>query len=296
MNNNLTVLACATLLVMAGCAKKMDESAEMAASDAGAGMMAAEPVAADASEVQNAVNPEQLVSDRQSMLEQSRQLVKSAQLNFEVGDIQKTTQAIEKQLLQINGYVESKSVDYQIEDYRARAKLDGTVDVFEKILPTAELTIRVPNQQVTAFLNGLLPLMKNFNQQYYEAKRYELKLLQESISSAQQTAGTFATVNNQVQRLTQLEVQDRLQFSTITIRYYQTPQLRQRQDINLQRVANLHSDPFLARIWQSAKMGLIGIREVILWLVMIWPAYVMIAVIIVALRLRRRARNKDGIE
>lgn len=53
-----------------------------------------------------AKNPEQLVSTQQSALEQSRQLVKSAQLQFEVHDVLKTTSTLEQQLLQYNGYIE----------------------------------------------------------------------------------------------------------------------------------------------------------------------------------------------
>lgn len=83
---NLTII----LLVgstLAGCSKKE----ESAASDAA---VATESAALDSKAIHTnaAKNPEQLVSTQQSALEQSRQLVKSAQLQFEVQDVLKPHQ------------------------------------------------------------------------------------------------------------------------------------------------------------------------------------------------------------
>ncbi len=157
-----------------GCSKKPEGPASEAA-------MTTETAAADSQAVHdNAVqNPEQLASNQQSALEQNRQLVKSAQLQFEVKDVLKTTSALEQQLLQYNGYIEEKQINYQVSDRSERDRIDGSVDIYEKITPTVQLTVRIPNADVTAFLNNLLPLMLNFNTQSYEAKRYELKLLEE---------------------------------------------------------------------------------------------------------------------
>lgn len=272
MKKQIIVIGFSTLILVSGCAKKAEEQSAGSAAES----KAAPTLLADTSAVKTAENPTELVTTELSQLEQSRQLVKTSRISFEVKDIQKTTTALEQKLLAINGYIESKQVDYRVEDQDSRPKLDGTVTVFEKIVPTTQLIVRVPNQQVTVFLNGLLPLMTYFNQQSYEAKRYELKLLEEKLNTASQSAGVASNTSNQLQRLTQLEVQDRLQYSTITLDFFQTAQIRQRQDINIQRVAELHSDPFFARIWQSIKMGFIGLRELVVWLVMLWPLYVVL--------------------
>lgn len=86
-----------------GCSKKEEGPASDAA-------VATESVALDSQAVQQNVakNPEQLVSQQQNALEQNRQLVKSAQLQFEVKDVLKTTSALEQQLSQYQGYIEEK--------------------------------------------------------------------------------------------------------------------------------------------------------------------------------------------
>ena len=256
-----------------GCSKKE----ESAASDAAVAMESAgiESKAAPADNV--AQNPDQLLSTQQSALEQNRQLVKSAQLQFEVKDVLKTTATLEQQLLQYNGYIEQKQIDYQISDSSRRDHIDGSVSIYEKITPTVQLTVRIPNAQVTTFLNNLLPLMLNFNTQSYEAKRYELKLLEDKLNTANQGSGASNSINNQLQQLTDLEVKDRLAYSTIRLEFFQQAQLRKSQDLNINRVATLDSDPLFSRLWESIKMGLYGFREVFIWLVMLWPLYVVIA-------------------
>jgi len=266
----LALLMSSTLM---GCSKKE----ESAASDAAVAMESAgiESKAAPADNV--AQNPDQLLSTQQSALEQNRQLVKSAQLQFEVKDVLKTTATLEQQLLQYNGYIEQKQIDYQISDSSRRDHVDGSVSIYEKITPTVQLTVRIPNAQVTTFLNNLLPLMLNFNTQSYEAKRYELKLLEDKLNTANQGSGASNSINNQLQQLTDLEVKDRLAYSTIRLEFFQQAQLRKSQDLNINRVATLDSDPLFSRLWESIKMGLYGFREVFIWLVMLWPLYVVIA-------------------
>ncbi|MDH0563998.1 DUF4349 domain-containing protein [Acinetobacter courvalinii] len=266
------------ILILGGslvaCSKHPDQAANEAA-------VATETAAADSQAIQDnaAKNPEQLVSQQQNALEQNRQLVKSAQLQFEVKDVLKTTSALEQQLSQYQGYIEEKQINYQVSDRSERDRIDGSVDIYEKITPTVQLTVRVPNQQVTPFLNQLLPLMLNFNSQSYEAKRYELKLLEEKLNTANQSNSASNAVNNQLQQLTSLEVKDRLAYSTIRLEFFQQAQVRKTRDLNINRIATLDSDPLLSRIWEAIKIGLYGLRETIIWLVMLWPLYLVIAIL-----------------
>lgn len=259
---------------LVACSKNPDHAANEAA-------VATETSAADSQAIQDnaAKNPEQLVSQQQNALEQNRQLVKSAQLQFEVKDVLKTTSTLEQQLSQYQGYIEEKQINYQVSDRSERERIDGTVDIYEKITPTVQLTVRIPNQQVTPFLNQLLPLMLNFNSQSYEAKRYELKLLEEKLNTANQSNSASNAVNNQLQQLTNLEVKDRLAYSTIRLEFFQQAQVRKTRDLNINRIATLDSDPLLSRIWEAIKIGLYGLRETIIWLVMLWPLYLAIAIL-----------------
>lgn len=273
---------------LVACSKHPDHAANEA-------VVATESIALDSEAVQEnaAKNPEQLVSQQQNALEQNRQLVKSAQLQFEVKDILKTTSALEQQLSQYNGYIEEKQINYQVSDRSERDRIDGSVDIYEKITPTVQLTVRIPNEQVTPFLNQLLPLMLNFNSQSYEAKRYELKLLEEKLNTANQSNSASNAVNNQLQQLTNLEVKDRLAYSTIRIEFFQQAQVRKTRDLNINRIATLDSDPLLSRIWEAIKVGLYGLRETIIWLVMLWPLYLAIAILWAIRRWYKARKSKN---
>lgn len=273
---------------LVACSKHPDHAANEAA-------VATESVALDSDAIQEnaAKNPEQLVSQQQNALEQNHQLVKSAQLQFEVKDVLKTTSALEQQLSQYKGYIEEKQINYQVSDRSERDRIDGSVDIYEKITPTVQLTVRIPNEQVTPFLNQLLPLMLNFNSQSYEAKRYELKLLEEKLNTANQSNSASNVVNNQLQQLTNLEVKDRLAYSTIRIEFFQQAQVRKSRDLNINRIATLDSDPLLSRIWEAIKVGLYGLRETIIWLVMLWPLYLAIAILWMIRRWYKARKSKN---
>ena len=263
-----------------GCSKKE----EGAASDASVATESAAPNS-ETIRANAAKNPEQLVSTQQSALEQNRQLIKSAELKFEVNDVLKTTSTLEQQLLQYNGYIENKQIDYQVNDRSQHDRIDGTVDVYEKITPTVQLMVRIPNDQVTTFLNHLLPLMLNFNTQSYEAKRYELKLLEEKLNTANQSNSASNAVNNQLQQLTDLEVKDRLAYSTIRLEFFQQPKVRKSHDLNIHRIASLDSDPLLTRIAEAFKIGLSYFKETLIWLIQFWAFYI----VIIAIWLIRKA-------
>ncbi|ENU28064.1 DUF4349 domain-containing protein [Acinetobacter modestus] len=263
-----------------GCSKKE----EGAASDASVATESAAPNS-ETIRANAAKNPEQLVSTQQSALEQNRQLIKSAELKFEVNDVLKTTSILEQQLLQYNGYIENKQIDYQVSDRSQHDRIDGTVDIYEKITPTVQLIVRIPNDQVTTFLNHLLPLMLNFNTQSYEAKRYELKLLEEKLNTANQNNSASNAVNNQLQLLTDLEVKDRLAYSTIRLEFFQQPKVRKSHDLNIHRIASLDSDPLLTRIAEAFKIGLSYFKETLIWLIQFWAFYI----VIIAIWLIRKA-------
>lgn len=266
-----------------GCSKKE----EGVASDASVATESAAPNS-ETIRANAAKNPEQLVSTQQSALEQNRQLIKSAELKFEVNDVLKTTSTLEQQLLQYNGYIENKQIDYQVNDRSQHDRIDGTVDIYEKITPTVQLMVRIPNDQVTTFLNHLLPLMLNFNTQSYEAKRYELKLLEEKLNTANQSNSASNAVNNQLQQLTDLEVKDRLAYSTIRLEFFQQPKVRKSHDLNIHRIASLDSDPLLTRIAEAFKIGLSYFKETLIWLIQFWAFYI----VIIAIWLIRKAYKK----
>ena len=122
----------------------------------------------------------------------------------------------------------------------------------------------------------------NYNE---EAKRYELKLLEEKLNTANQSNSASNAVNNQLQQLTDLEVKDRLAYSTIRLEFFQQPKVRKSHDLNIHRIASLDSDPLLTRIAEAFKIGLSYFKETLIWLIQFWAFYI----VIIAIWLIRKA-------
>ncbi|MEC8887273.1 MAG: DUF4349 domain-containing protein [Pseudomonadota bacterium] len=289
-SNALTVATLSTVLILSACSKPSEYASGDAVSESAASSVSATDMSRE-----NIENPEQLVSDTQQQLEQSRQLVKSATVRFEVEDIQSTSAKIEQQLARHKGYIEARELRYQVNDYRRKNHKDGTVTIFEKIVPTTNITVRVPNAEVANFLNILPAMMKYFDAQSYEAKRYQLKLLEQRLNTADRANNVSEQTDRQLQQLTESEAKDRLQYSTIHLTYFQMPELRQRQDMNLDEVVAEHQDAFHHRIWYALQDGFEMFKALILWLFYIWPAYVVLLVIYVFVRVIRAKKQKANI-
>ncbi|MFC3901672.1 protein of unknown function [Acinetobacter marinus] len=277
-NKKLLAPALISMLLLSACAQQHESSRD-------AGIEAA----ASVSEADYVDNPAQLLSETQQQLEQSRQLVKAATVRFEVENIEKTTAAIEQQLVGVGGYVEARTMHYQVENYQRLNQGHGQLNILEKIVPTSSMVVRVPNAEVGRFLNALPAMMKYFDQQSYEAKRYELKLLEQKLETASQSQEVSDATDQQLQILSQQEAQDRLKYSTIDLHYFQSPQLRQRQDLDFEQAVEQHQAPFTQRIGLSMQAGFEGFKNSILWLFYIWPFYI---VLLLAYLLFRFVRKK----
>ena len=73
------------------------------------------------------------------------------------------------------------------------------------------------------------------------------------------------------------------------------PELRQRQDMNLDEVVAEHQDAFHHRIWHALQDGFEMFKALILWLFYIWPAYVVLLVIYIVFRVIRAKKQKAKI-
>lgn len=78
--------------------------------------------------------------------------------------------------------------------------------------------------------------------------------------------------------LTQQEVQDRLNYSTIQLDFSQPAILRQTQDIQLNVIAR-QQDNFFVRLWHSIQQGALGFLDAIVIATVIWPLWLLLLII-----------------
>lgn len=271
------ILITSVLLMLSACSKNPNQ-AESSSASADVQSLATMPASESSRESSpSAATPNVLLSDTVNPLEKSRQLVKTAGINFEVKDVYQTALQLEQLSVEFGGFVEQKDIQKQIEDQFSRSNRDGTLTIFSKLRPHASMIVRIPNDQTQRFVNSLPKLMLFLNEQRYEAKRLQLKLLQEKLAQQNNAAATGQSktadrLSAEIADLTQQEVQDRLSYSTIQLEFNQAAILRQTQDIQLDQVARQQSH-FFVRIWHAMQRGASGFLDVIVMAVLFWPLW-----------------------
>lgn len=306
MNNKHLILAL-SLVLISGCAKKAEEAAESASAQDSQVVAQDAVQAADASEksneqaAENTVDttpvteqkPETILSTDVSQAEKARRMVREAQVNFTAKDVVKTALEIDKLTFQAGGFIEQKNISFDVLDKQTQKIGDGKIRVFEKVDPHAEIIVRVPSDKAAVYVNQLLPLMYFLNQQQYSAKRFELKLLEEKMAQTQTVpSDTKQSQLNEISRLTQLEVQDRVRFSTISITIKQPAMVRESLDVDVDAVARLNGDGFWKRAWEGVQYGWQFILDLLVILVTIWPLYLLIIVGCIIYRMTKPLLNK----
>lgn len=285
----LLVVACC--LSLTACSKKAEEHATDSSAEINAATAPAEqptqkntePSNTEALDVQTQPvteqKPEQILNNSINPAEKNRRMVREASVQFSAQDVIKTTLAIDKLTLDAGGFIEQKNIYFNVSDVRQQKLADGKIKVFEKVEPYAELIVRIPSGHAADFVNRMLPLMHFLNAQQYSAKRQELKLLEEKINQVQSLPEHSKNAQlNEIARLTELEVQDRIRYSTVVLRIDQPSLVRERYDIDLSAVSQQNADGFWSRAWDGIKDGWLFILDFLIILIRIWPFYLILII------------------
>lgn len=286
MNKNYLLAAIMSCLILTACSKKVEHSAEEANTAAEEAVNAAD--AAQSTEASShepdatpltEQKPSQILNPTSNPAEAGRRMVRQAEVDFSAQDVVKTTLAIDKLTLEAGGFVERKNIDFRVIDAEQQKLADGKIKIFEKVSPQAEMIVRIPSDRAASFVNQLLPLMYFLNQQQYSAKRFELQLLEEKIAQTQSVPSQTKNPQlNEIARLTQMEVQDRVRFSTLSIHINQPTLVRERIDVDIAAVARLNGDHFWKRAWNAVQYGWQFVLDLLVFLITIWPLYLILLI------------------
>lgn len=293
--NNKFLIALVSCMVLAGCAKRedraLDETATQKTTETAVTETAentdAAPEAADVNTTAvTEQKPKTILNPVINPAEVGRRMVRQAHIDFSAQDVVKTALAIDKLTLESGGFVEQKDIDFNVIDLQKQKIADGKIRVFEKVNPVAQMTLRIPSEKAASFVNQLLPLMFFLNQQQYSAKRYELTLLEEKIAQTQSLPSNSKNPQlNEIARLTQLEVQDRVRYSTIMISISQPTLVRERLDIDINEVARLNGDGFWESALNSVITGWQFVLNILIFLIAIWPFYLFLILAILLFKI-----------
>ncbi len=129
--------------------------------------------------------------------------------------------------------------------------------------------------------------------QQYSAKRYELKLLEEKIAQTQSVpSDTRNSQLSEIARLTQMEVQDRVRYSTISLIVNQPSTVRERIDVDVDAVARLNGDSFWKRAWNGVQYGWQFVLDLLVILITVWPLYLIVLILYVLYRVLKPFLSK----
>lgn len=287
-NNHYQRLLVATLisLSLVACSKgpnHADEAADVSTSSGAKMQSMAQDESSESSDAPNSQDtPEILMSEQINPVEQARKMVKTASIDFEVKDVYQTGLALEQLTVQFAGFVEQKDIHKEVTDQFSRTNNDGSQTIFNKVQPRATMVVRIPSDQTQRFINSLPKFMLFLNEQRYEAKRLQLRLLEEKLTQQANSSNTNdSKASNrlaaEIATLTQQEVQDRLNYSTIQLNFSQAATLHKVQDIQLKVLAK-QQDNFFVRIWQSIYQGAVGFLDFIVAAMVLWPLWLILLV------------------
>ena len=296
------LLVLSLALATSACSKK-EEAAESSVASADMQGVLSEPAAAPAPAMEkSAANPQDvpaiLLSEQANPLEKTRPMVKTASVSFEVKDVYQTALQLEQLTTEFAGVVEQKNINKQLENEYQRSNHDGTVYIYQSLRPHGSMIVRIPSEQTQRFINTLPKYMQFLSEQRYEAKRFQLKLLEEKLAqqanSGSSNSKSADRLASEIAELTRQEVQDRLAYSTIQLEFSQPVVLHRTQEIQLVQVAQ-REQPLLARLWQAAQDGASGLADFAVFVVLLWPAWLILAAIIAVVgwfRKRKQARKQ----
>lgn len=288
-----TLMLTLSLVLISGCSKKSEDMASEASPSAQETATTQTERTTESAEV-NAPStapvteqkPDTILNPQVNPAEASRSMVREAHILFQAKDVVKTALEIEKLSLASGGFLEQKNIDFAVRESTSHPIADGKIKIFEKVEPQAEMIVRIPSEKAAQFVNQLLPLMHFLNRQQYTAKRYELKLLEEKIGQTQSVPDHAPSAQlNEISRLTRLEVQDRVRYSTIVIGFNQPATVREHLDINLDAVAQLNGDSFWQRAWYGMQKGWQFVLSLVVILITIWPLYLILLIGLISYRL-----------
>lgn len=248
-----------------------------------------------------------------------RQMVVSADLNFETNSVRQTVNAIENLAIKHAGFVVFSEIETYINGTNNYPKADGNILQVTRYTHESNMTVRVPRERSSDFIKDLQEHIVFLDKQVFksedisltlrkqelEAKRLhamseELRLVSkpaEDITQQQQIENNIrAEYDNQAReneaKLQQDYWRDKIDFATITLRFRQPEAIMQQLIPNPDAVAKQHTPHFGTVFMSMLKQGWDGIVAVFLFFLGFWPITLGIPAVYLGMKWVRRMRAR----
>jgi hypothetical protein len=246
----------------------------------------------------------------------TRKMVRTANIKFKVKDVIRATYNIENIVIKHNGFVENTNLASQINDIKETCiKEDSTlVTVYYSVVNT--LILRVPNTELDTTLKEIARLVEFMDYRIISAKdvsldllakrleqirlaRYEGRMINAIDGKGKRLSDVSDAENNLLRkqeqadeaRLANLQILDKIKFSTITLYLYQNQDIRYEVIANEKKIA-FYSTPFGTRFVNALKFGWTIVVEIVLFLINSWSIILMAVLLFLGVKYFRKRHVK----
>ncbi len=245
-----------------------------------------------------------------------RQMVVSADLNFETGNVQKTTMQVEELAKRHSGFVVFSEIQTYPNGTQSYPKPDGNTLTITRYSHEGSMTVRVPRNKSSDFIRDLQQVIEFLEHQEFKAEDVSLTLRKQVLEAQRQqelTAKLNEFKRNQ-QRTPQTEEdiraefenkareneatlqqdfwRDKMELATITLRFRQPEAVLQELQPNLDAIAKQHRPNVGVMAWNGIKQGWDYIVTILIFLLGYWPITVGVPAVWLGMKLARKIRSR----
>ena len=266
-----------------------------------------------------AVSPETYISSSAAVEnpnDTSRKMIRTADIKFKVKDVINATYNIENIVVKHDGFVENTNLTSQIDNTQETCiKEDSAlVTIYYSVINT--FVLRVPNTKLDTVLKEIAQFVDFMDYRIINAKdvtldllskrleknrleRYDSRMMNAIDNKGKRLNDVTDAEDNLLQKqrqadeakLANLQILDRIQFSTITLSLYQNQSIKY-ETIAKGKKINSYSTPFGIRFVDAMKFGWTIIKEIFLFLVNLWAIILIAGSVFLGVKYFRKKKRK----
>lgn len=231
----------------------------------------------------------------------SRKFIRTIELKFRVLDVQKSSSLIEKNISKFDGFVVLSNLQNTVLNSSITPiSSDSAIELTEFEVEN-RIEFRIPNSKIDTMINSVSSVIEHLDFQTNKAEDVSLqflanRLVQKRVEKLENRVENAVKKNtrdlykttvaeeNLYYRIEQrdnaiienLNLKDKVDFSTITMTVYQKPSITKKNIFNIKNVKELKS-PFGYRAIESLQTGWMIITEIALFFFKIWTILVLVS-------------------
>lgn len=245
----------------------------------------------------------------------NRRFVRTSEMKFKVDDVISSTYRVEEIAVQSGGFVVKSEIRNTAEHFNTIKISADSAKLVTYYTLESLLQFRVPSYALDSALKAIAPLVGKMDYRIVEAKEMSLSLLANKLSQ-QREAGYSKRVENAVDNrkaklddvvdaegnrkesqrsadeayLANLSLEDRIEFSTVSIRMYQK-EVSKTEYIAIAKEDVQYKPPFTERLINAFGFGWSMLCGLILFLANLWVFILLIIVAFVAYRKYKKRKT-----